>query len=120
MFDGWSASRNVDPLSLPWDRYLNLVYYFMTRNLDTAEKDKIDAEMASIERALALEKVKKQPKQPKQVPATPMPQPSTGRRANLPPAPAGWGTTGVTTQDALLIRKTLSGGGRRLSAVDSA
>lgn len=89
----------------------------MTRNLDTAEKDKIDAEMARIERALTMEKVKKQPKR---IPAPPTPQPVTGRRANLPPAPAGWGTTGVTTQDALLIRKTLSGGGRRLSAVDSA
>lgn len=89
----------------------------MTRNLDNAERDKVDAEMASIERALAMDKVKKQPKP---VPATPTPQPVTGRRGNLPPTPAGWGTTGASTQDALLIHKTLSGGGRRLSAVDSA
>lgn len=117
MFDGWAASKNVDPLSLPWDRYLNLVYYFMTRNLDTEGKDKVDAELAGIERRLTMEKVRKPQKQ---APATPTAQPVTGRRANLPPRPAGWGTAGASTQDMMLIHKTLSGGGQRLSAVDSA
>jgi len=45
-FDGWCASRNVDHLQLPWDQWLNLVYYFATRNASTEDKDKFDAVIA--------------------------------------------------------------------------
>lgn len=45
-FDGWCASRNVEPMELPWDRWLNLVYYFATRNASTEDKEKFDAEIA--------------------------------------------------------------------------
>lgn len=45
IFDGWCASRNVDHLELPWDRWLNLVYYFATRNASTEDKEKFDTEM---------------------------------------------------------------------------
>lgn len=30
-FDGWSAARGVDPLELPPQRFLTLVYHFATR-----------------------------------------------------------------------------------------
>lgn len=46
-FDGWCASRNVDHLELPWDRWLNLVYYFATRNASTEDKEKFDTEMSN-------------------------------------------------------------------------
>lgn len=29
-FDGWAAARNVAPLDLPIDRYLNLVFFWLT------------------------------------------------------------------------------------------
>lgn len=45
-FDGWCASRNVDHLELPWDRWLNLVYYFATRNMSTEDKQEFDDTIA--------------------------------------------------------------------------
>lgn len=31
-FDGWAASRGVDPFELPFARFLNLVYYWATKD----------------------------------------------------------------------------------------
>lgn len=45
MFDGWCASRAVDPLALPVDRFLNLVYYWLTRNANERRKREIDSEL---------------------------------------------------------------------------
>jgi hypothetical protein len=45
-FDGWCASRNVESLELPWDRWLNLVYYFATRNMDSDSKKELDDDIA--------------------------------------------------------------------------
>lgn len=40
VFDGWCASRNVNPLDLPIDRFCNLVYYWAVRNMkDDAKAD---------------------------------------------------------------------------------
>jgi len=41
-FDGWAASRGIDPMDLPVDRFLNLVYHFLTRNGTQEEIDKVD------------------------------------------------------------------------------
>jgi hypothetical protein len=45
-FDGWCASRNVDSVDLPWDRWLNLVYYFATRNMSSEDKKELDDDIA--------------------------------------------------------------------------
>jgi hypothetical protein len=45
-FDGWCASRGIEHEDLRWDRWLNLVYYFATRNAATEDKDKFDAAIA--------------------------------------------------------------------------
>lgn len=45
-FDGWCASRNVEPMDLPWDRWLNLVYYFATRNMSADDKIEFDDSIA--------------------------------------------------------------------------
>lgn len=37
-FDGWAAARNVDPLDLPPDRMLSLIYYWSTRNASSSEE----------------------------------------------------------------------------------
>lgn len=57
-FDGWCASRNVDSLALPWDRWLNLVYHFATRNSDKEERDKFDQAIADYVSAWYLAKAK--------------------------------------------------------------
>lgn len=41
-FDGWCASRGVEHLALPWEQWLNLVYYFAVRNASTEDKEKFD------------------------------------------------------------------------------
>jgi hypothetical protein len=45
-FDGWCASRGIDHEDMRWDRWLNLVYYFATRNASTEDKDKFDTVLA--------------------------------------------------------------------------
>lgn len=45
MFDGWAASRAVDPLGLPPDRFLNLVYYWLVRNADEKRRASIDRDL---------------------------------------------------------------------------
>lgn len=39
MFDGWCATTSpTDPLDLPIDRFLNLVYAWLIRNIDSEEE----------------------------------------------------------------------------------
>lgn len=42
MFDGWCASRNVNPLDLPVDRFCNLVYFWATQNMKDDTKADFD------------------------------------------------------------------------------
>jgi hypothetical protein len=58
IFDGWCASRGVDHEDLRWDRWLNLVYYFATRNASTEDKDKFDAAIAEQVAEWNMQKVK--------------------------------------------------------------
>ncbi len=45
-FDGWAASRNVDPERLPLHRYLNLIYHWATKNAERQEDlDKFDRQL---------------------------------------------------------------------------
>lgn len=41
-FDGWAAARNVEPLDLDLDRYLNLVYFFLTQD-PQIDRGRLDA-----------------------------------------------------------------------------
>ncbi len=45
VFDGWCASRNLDPLELPFDRFLNTVYYWAIRNGDEDSIKKFDRKL---------------------------------------------------------------------------
>jgi hypothetical protein len=58
VFDGWCASRGVEHEDLRWDRWLNLVYYFATRNASTEDKDKFDAAIAEHVAEWNMQKVK--------------------------------------------------------------
>lgn len=44
-FDGWAASQGCDPLTLPLDRFCNLVYYYLTRNAEEKDLFRVDAEL---------------------------------------------------------------------------
>lgn len=44
-FDGWAASRNIDPLGLPIDRMLSMVYFWATQFADEKETRKFDARL---------------------------------------------------------------------------
>jgi len=47
-FDGWCASRNVDPLVLDIDRFLNLVYFWLTHNADERRRREIDRQLERV------------------------------------------------------------------------
>jgi hypothetical protein len=44
-FDGWAAARGVDPVKLPFDRFLNLIYFCATDDAEEKEKDKFDVRL---------------------------------------------------------------------------
>jgi hypothetical protein len=46
IFDGWCTSKGIEHEDLRWDRWLNLVYYFATRNASPEQKDEFDAALA--------------------------------------------------------------------------
>jgi len=41
-FDGWCASRNVDPLELPISRAFNLIYYWVVQSMDQEQRGNFD------------------------------------------------------------------------------
>jgi len=121
LFDGWCASQNVDPLELPWDRCLNLVYYFATRNASKEKKQEFDAAMSkqvaadtlrnmAATRKNALRATETAAETPGVPQSTDESQPI--RRAGLPPRPAGWGDDETVTRQALVAAQSLKVGER--------
>ena len=47
-FDGWCASRNVDPLVLDIDRFCNLIYFWLTQNVDERRRREIDTQLERV------------------------------------------------------------------------
>jgi len=109
-FDGWCAARNVDHAALPWDRWLNLVYYFATHNCSTEDKKKFDSEMADAVSGWHLAKAKPVLQQAMALPK-PEPKPGQNRERRMPPKPAGWGDDKRATFDNKAAIKTLTAGG---------
>lgn len=119
MFDGWCASQGVAPLELPWDRCLNLVYFFATRNASKEKKQEFDAAMSKQVTADTLRKMAltrknalKDTETASHLPGVPeVPEePKSTRRAALPPRPAGWGDAETATRQALIVAKSLKVG----------
>lgn len=44
-FDGWCVRRQVEPLELPLDRFVNLVYVLRYESLDDKERAKLDLDL---------------------------------------------------------------------------
>jgi len=107
IFDGWCAARNVDHDELAWDRWLNLVYYFATRNMTAEDRTKLDDEMAQRVAAWSLVKAK-----PIIAAARANPEPKNGRpQRRMPPRPASWGSDTANTFNSKSAIKTLTAGG---------
>lgn len=109
-FDGWCASRNVDHEALPWASWLNLVYFFATRNASADDKKQFDGDMAEAVAAWHLAKAKPVLQQAL---ATPKPElkPGQRRERRMPPKPAGWGSAAANTFNSKAAIKTLTAGG---------
>ncbi len=45
-FDGYCAARNVEPLQLPLDRALNLIYFWFTEHMDSEGKQRFDMQLS--------------------------------------------------------------------------
>lgn len=119
MFDGWCASQNVDPLELPWDRCLNLVYFFATRNATKEKKQEFDAAMskqvaADTLRNMALTRKNAVRAAETAANSSGVPKgtdsPESPRRTGLPPRPAGWGDDETVTRQALIAAQSLKVG----------
>lgn len=109
-FDGWCASRNVDHEALPWDRWLNLVYYFAVRNSSKEDKDKFDSAIAEAVASWHHARAKPLLEQARSTPK-PEPKPGQKRERRMPPRPAGWGDDARATFDNKAAVKTLTAGG---------
>jgi hypothetical protein len=109
-FDGWCASRNVDHLSLPWDTWLNLVYYFAVRNSSHEEKKKFDDAIAEAGAAWHLAKAKPVLDEARNAAKTAA-QEGPKRQRRMPPKPAGWGSAATNTFNSKAAIKTLTSGG---------
>jgi len=119
LFDGWCASQNVDPLDLPWDRCLNLIYFFATRNASKEKKQEFDAAMTEQTTAETLRKMaltRKNALRATQTadnaPVVPEGTPDSrmARRPGLPPRPAGWGDDETATRQSLVVAQALKVG----------
>lgn len=44
-FDGWAVSRGFDPLTLPFDRFLSVVYHWATRGGEPEEVEKFNTRL---------------------------------------------------------------------------
>lgn len=126
LFDGWCASQNVDPLELPWDRCLNLVYFFATRNATKEKKQEFDAAMSQQVTAETLRKMavtRKNAVKATQTAAQPQGVPKgtdeskPGRSSKLPPRPAGWGDDETATRQSLIAAQSLKVGEKQRSSV---
>lgn len=116
MFDGWCASQNVDPLELPWDRCLNLVYFFATRNASKEKKQEFDAAMskqvtADTLRQMALTRKNAVRATETAAESSGVPKGTdksqSGRSSKLPPRPAGWGDDETVTRQTLIAAQSL-------------
>ena len=105
VFDGWCAARGVEHEDLRWDRWLNLVYYFATRNASTEDKDKFDAAIAEKVAEWNMQKV-----QPVVTKAITEPK-STNTERKRAPKPAWYGDNKTNTFNSKAAFTTLTAPG---------
>lgn len=105
LFDGWCASRNVEPLRLPWQRFLNLVYFWATQGKDKKELREFDSEINKAVSRWNMEILRKPKLQLKPAPAAAPVDVKSPNRGKLPPPPTWWGGDDQSKQSMLVIRQ---------------
>jgi hypothetical protein len=100
----------VDHESLPWDKWLNLIYYFAVRNASSEDKKKFDDAIAEAVAAWSLKKAKPALEAARNAPK-PTPDQGQKRARRMPPKPAGWGSAATNTFNSKAAIKTLTAGG---------
>lgn len=119
-FDGWCAARNVEPLKLPFHRFINLVYFHITRGRDEKGRKAVDDAISNAIRSWKREQASAALQASRStmvrtrrrvdiaigssvdpVTRSTETQPNPwGRKRNLPPKPAGWGDGGSASSAA--------------------
>jgi hypothetical protein len=45
VFDGWCVTRGFDPLELPFDRFCNIVYFWLVQGRDEEDVRQLDLDL---------------------------------------------------------------------------
>lgn len=61
VFDGWAASTGTDPLALPPDRFVNLIYWWLVQNADEKRRREIDSALTAIPAGISDETIGSRP-----------------------------------------------------------
>jgi len=119
------VSCGVDPLELPSDRWLNLIYYFATRNLDKKGRDEFNGHLEKAKGEWIRRRTQRQLNQAtsddssgsniERVDSTGSTRGTAQRGRRLPPRPSWYGSGDAATMSTLAAGKTLTsrGGGKR-------
>jgi hypothetical protein len=117
-FDGWCASQNIEPLELPADRWLNLIYFFATRNMDEEKKSEFDGHIAEATarwNAVKVREVIARGLDGAQSgvdatggSSTESMVPGSRRTRRLPPKPAWYGSSDNATLNNMAAMKTMT------------
>lgn len=116
-FDAWCLEHGIEPLELPADRWLNLIEYFATRNMDEQKRKEWDNHIASINMEwikLKLEKVSPSSSDASggsksgSDGSTRSTQSDQQRARRLPPKPPWYGSRDNATRDSLMAKSMLT------------
>jgi hypothetical protein len=114
-FDGWCVEHGIEPMELPSDRGLNLIYYFATRNMDEKQRANFDGSMQQVNAKWIQLSVQKT--------LTSVPErrvdvidgevvrdetPTQRRERRLPPKPDWYGSRDQATRSSLAAKQTLT------------
>jgi len=117
-FDGWCASKGVDPMVLSWHRFLNLVYYYLVRNRDEKSRKALDA---AIKKATAEWEISNARRAKQGVRTSTLSgnstKPGTRKTKGLPPVPPAWwgdGATSTVAANSMVLTQMSRGRAKRL------
>jgi len=113
-FDGWCVEKGIDLLELPSDRALNLIYYFITRNMDEKQRTKFDNQLQSVRGQwikLSVQRVLTSVQgEGRVIDAEPIEglTSTQQRERRLPPRPAWYGSRDQATLSTMAAKQTLT------------
>lgn len=117
-FDGWCASQGVNPVMLSWNRFLNLVYYYLVRNKDEKGRKALDS---AVKKATAEWEMNNARRAKQRAGAGTLSRNSkgsgVGKTKGLPPVPPAWwgdGATSTVAANSMVLTQLSRGRAKRL------